>query len=144
MLAVVGLGDEQVVYVYAQLGGIEAVESMFGVDEGGDASGFLGLGDGVDGQRGLTGRFGAVDFDDTAAGITAYTQGHVQSDGAGGDDFHLLDVVVAHFHDGAFSEALFYLVHGGLQGFQLFAVGRCGTFVFKIQFVFFCHTCSFG
>ena len=36
------------------------------------------------------------------------------------------------------TKALFYLVHGSLQGFQFFA--RCQiAAIFKIQFVFFCH-----
>ena len=58
--------------------------------------------------------------------------------GTCGNNFYLFDAFVAHFHDRAFTKALFYLVHGSLQGFQFFA--RCQiAAIFKIQFVFFCH-----
>ena len=49
---------------------------MFGVDEGGDASGLLRLCQGMEGQSGFSGGFGAVDFDDAAFGV-ASSQGDV-------------------------------------------------------------------
>ena len=39
LLAVVGLRDEEVVDVHAQLSGVGGVEGVLGVDEGGEAAG---------------------------------------------------------------------------------------------------------
>ena len=44
---------------------------MFGVDEGGDAAGLLDFGEGVEGEGGFAGGFGAVDFDDAAFGVAS-------------------------------------------------------------------------
>ena len=68
LFAVAGLADEQRFEVDAELLGPAGVEGVFGVDERGDAAGLLGLGDDVQGERGLAARFGAEDFDDAAAG----------------------------------------------------------------------------
>ena len=133
LLAVVGLRDEQVVHVDAELGGIEAVEGVFGVDEGRDAARLLGLGNGVDGQRRLARRLGAVDLDDAAFGVAPDTQGGVEPEAARGDDVDVFYLFVAELHDGAFAEVFFYFSHGGLQGFELFA-RSAGLFFF-----FFCH-----
>ena len=46
LLAGVGLGDQQLVEVDAQLAGVGRVERVLGVDEGAGAAGLLGLGDG--------------------------------------------------------------------------------------------------
>ena len=54
LLAVVGLRYVEVVDVDAQLLGIEAVEGVLSVDECGYAPRLLRLGNGVDGQCGLT------------------------------------------------------------------------------------------
>ncbi len=53
LLAVVGLGDEQVVDVDAQLSGVLGVQGVLGVDERGDAAPLLGLARHRQGQRGL-------------------------------------------------------------------------------------------
>ena len=109
---------------------------MLRIDEGGYASGFLCLGDGMDGQGGLTRRLGTVDLDDASAGETAHTEGRVQSDTAGGDHLHVFYLLVAQFHDGTFAEVFLYLRHGGLQGFQL-AVLHIGHFFFFFSHWFF-------
>ena len=64
LLAGVGLGDEQLVAVDAELLGIDGVERVLGVDEGRDAVQPLGFGDRVQRQRRLAGGFRAEDFDD--------------------------------------------------------------------------------
>jgi hypothetical protein len=48
------------------------------VDEGGNAAGLLAFSDGVKGERGLTARLRAVDFDDASAGVAADAEGHVE------------------------------------------------------------------
>ena len=67
LLAGVGLGDQELVDVDAELLGVDRVERVLGVDEGGDAAQVLGLGDDVQGQRGLAGGLRPVDLDDAAA-----------------------------------------------------------------------------
>ena len=67
LFAAAGLADEQHFQIDAELLGPAGIEGVFGIDEGGDAAGLLGLGDDVQGERGLAARFGAEDFDDAAA-----------------------------------------------------------------------------
>ena len=54
LLAVVGLGDKQIVDIHTEFFGIETVEGMLGIDKGGNTSLFLTFGNGMDGQRGFT------------------------------------------------------------------------------------------
>ena len=86
LLAGVGLRDEQGVGVDAELLGVLGVERVLGVDERGDAARALGVGDGVQRQRGLAGRLRAVDLDDAAARQPADAERDVEGDRAGGDD----------------------------------------------------------
>ena len=67
LLAGVGLGNEQVLGLDAELGGVGDVERVFRVDEGGGAADFLHLGDDLEGQRGLARGFRAVDLDHPSA-----------------------------------------------------------------------------
>ena len=82
LLAVVGLADEEVVNIHTQFLCIEAVERMLCIDERSHTACLLTLGNGMDGQCGLTRRFWAEDFDDTSLGIAAHTQCGVQSNRA--------------------------------------------------------------
>ena len=54
LLAGVGLRDQQLVDVHAQLSGVNRVEGVLGVDERGHAAGLLHISDGVQGHGGLT------------------------------------------------------------------------------------------
>ena len=67
LLAVVRLGDEQVIGLDAEFSGVARVQRMLGIDEGGDAAALLGFGDDVQRQGRLAGGFRAVDLDDAAA-----------------------------------------------------------------------------
>ena len=62
LLARVRLGDQQLVDVDAELLGVDRVERVLGVDEGGDAAQLLRLRDHVQGQRGLAGGLRPVDL----------------------------------------------------------------------------------
>jgi hypothetical protein len=53
LFAGVGLADEEVVGVDAEVVGVGGVEGVFGVDEGGDASSFLGFSDDVEAEGGM-------------------------------------------------------------------------------------------
>jgi hypothetical protein len=84
LLAVVGLRDQKIVDVDAELPGIDRVERVLGIDEGADAALLLRLGDGVQSQRGLAGRFGPVDLDHPAARQAADAERDIEAERAGG------------------------------------------------------------
>ena len=58
LFAGIGLRDQKIVDIDAELAGIDRIERMLGVDEGANAALFLRLGDGMQSQRGLAGGFG--------------------------------------------------------------------------------------
>jgi hypothetical protein len=89
LLAGVGLGDQQVVDIDAQLAGIDRVERVFGVDEGAGAAALLRLGDDMQRQRGLARAFRPVDLDDPAARQAADAERDVEPERAGGDHLDL-------------------------------------------------------
>lgn len=74
-------------------------------------------------QRGFTGRFGAVDLNDTAAGHAADAQRQIEAQAAGGDGVDLHRDVGAQLHDGTLTELLFDLRQRGFQR-GLFIGGR--------------------
>ena len=121
------LGDQQVVQVDAQAGGVLRVQGVFHVNERGQAAGFLGLGDGRQGQGGFTGGFRSVDFHDAAAGEAAHAQRAVNEKIAGGDDVHFHLDVVSKAHDGVFSEVFLDLGEGQVK---VALAGRCQFFRF--------------
>src|SRR5215207_11354364 len=70
LLAVVGLGEVEVLKVYADGLGVGRVEGVLGVDKGGEAAGLLSLRDDVEGEGRLSTRFGAIDLYDATLGHT--------------------------------------------------------------------------
>ena len=66
LLAVVGLGDEQLVDVDADPPRVDRVDRVLGVDEGADPAARLGLGDDVVDERRLARGLRAEDLDDPA------------------------------------------------------------------------------
>ena len=107
LLAVVGLGDEQLVDVDADALGVGGVHGVLGVDERADAAQLLGAGEHVVEQRGLAGRLRAEHLDDAAARDAAHAEREVERQGARRDgvDPHL-GGVVPHLHDRALAEVL--------------------------------------
>ena len=67
LLAGVGLRDQQVVDVHAELPGVLDVERVLGVHVGRHAAALLDVGRDVQAERGLAGRLRAVDLGDAAA-----------------------------------------------------------------------------
>ena len=59
---------------------------MFRIDKCRNASQLLSFRNGMNSQRGLTGRFRPVDFNDTSFGVPSYSQCRIQGDRAGRDD----------------------------------------------------------
>ena len=74
-------------------------------------------------------------LDDAALGITTHAQCHVQSDGTRRNHIDVLNLVLAHLHDGALSKTLFYFLHCRLQCLHLLLFRR----QIRIFFLFLCH-----
>src|SRR4029453_7652898 len=83
---------------------IFGIECVLSVDERGCAAGALGVGDGVQCQRGLARCLGAIDLDDPAARQTTDAERDVESDGAGRDYLDRSPSLIAEAHDGALAE----------------------------------------
>ena len=66
LLAGVRLGAQQVIDIDAQFTCIDWVQRVFSIDKRTSFTFALGCGDHLQRQRGFTGRFRSVDFDDTA------------------------------------------------------------------------------
>ena len=123
LFAGVGLGDEELVDVDAQLARVGGVERVLGVDEGRDAALALGLGDHVEGDRGLARTLGPEDLDDAPARDASDPQRDVERHGTGGDDADPgAHGVLAQLHDGALTELLLDLLERDVE--HLVAVHR--------------------
>ena len=85
LLAAVGLRDEEVVDVDAELLGIFGVERVLGVDERRQPAHPLRLGDDVQRERRLARRLRPEDLHDPAPGYTSDAQCRVDADRAGGN-----------------------------------------------------------
>jgi hypothetical protein len=125
LLASVGLGDDEIVDVDAELAGIDWVERMLRVDEGGDAAGLLRLGDRVQRQSGLARAFRPVNLDDAAARQAADAERDVEPERAGGDGLDLDGLARAEPHRAALAEGAVDLRQSGVQGFLLVGVHSC-------------------
>ena len=105
LLAVVRLGNEQLVDVDADLTGVERVHRVLGVDERAYATELLRLGEDVVDERRLTRGLRAEDLDDPPARYAADPERDVERQRAGGDR---VDgdprTGVAHAHHGALAE----------------------------------------
>ena len=85
LLAVVGLGDEQLVDVDPDALGVHGVHRVLRVDERADAPQLLGLGEHVVDEGGLARGLGAEDLDDPPTGQAAHPEREVERQRAGGD-----------------------------------------------------------
>ena len=85
LLAVVGLRDEQLVDVDADLLGVQRVHRVLGVDERAHAAELLGLGEHVVDERRLARGLRAEDLDDAPARHAADAQREVERERAGRD-----------------------------------------------------------
>ena len=133
LLTGIGLGDQQLVNIYAQIFGVNGVQGMLHIDENGGAAALLGFGHHMQGHGGLTAGFRPVDLDDSAAGQAADAQCHIQRKGAGGDGFHIHGGILAQAHYSPFAKLLFDLADGGFQGFLLIAGGGGGFLCFFLD-----------
>ena len=104
LLARVGLRDEQLVDVDADLLRVRRVHRVLRVDERADAAAALRLGDHVVDERRLTRRLRAEDLDDPAARQAADAERDVERERARRDRADRDLRLVVHLHDGALAE----------------------------------------
>ena len=71
LLTGIRLRDEKLVYVHTYLGGVDGVERMFRIYEGGDTIESLCFGDDLERKGGLAAGLGSIDLDDPAPGHPA-------------------------------------------------------------------------
>ena len=120
LFAGIGLGNQKLVEIDAQLLGVLRIERMFGVDEGADAPLLLLLGHDMQGQRRLARAFGPVDFHDPALRQTADSQRDVEPQRAGRGRFDIGQrVVTAQLHDRSLAELAFDLRQRRIKGLLL-------------------------
>jgi hypothetical protein len=110
--------------VHAEFLSVLHVQRVLSVNEGALAALLLHFGNHLQRERGFAAGFWAIDFHHTAARQAAHAQRHIQTQGAGGDDLNVFNLLAfAQFHDRAFAKLLFNLRQGRLQGLGFFAVG---------------------
>ena len=122
MFAIVRLRNEQVFGVDAEVFRVELVEGVFCIDDRADATLFLTFCNGVNGEGGLSRRFGTVDFHDASFGVAAYAEREVEVQAAAGYGIDLLHDFVTELHHGALAVGLVQSVHRQLEGFHFVCV----------------------
>ena len=89
---------------------------MLHVDESGETTGLLSLGDDSESERRFTRGFRAVNLNDTAAGKAASAQGLVNEQISGGDDTDVrLQAFATHAEDGPFAVVFLNLLNGEIE-----------------------------
>src|SRR5687768_7388203 len=119
LFTVIRLGEVEVLEVDADSLGVGRVDGVLGVDEGGQASCFLRLGDDVQGEGRLAARLGTEDLHDATPGEATNAEGQVEGQGAGRDGGDALAVLVAHAHDRTLPELPLYLGDCGVYSLAL-------------------------
>ena len=122
LLAVVGLRDQEIFGIHAEVFRVELVESMLRVHDGTNAASFLAFCDGVDGKRSFAGRFRTIDFHNAALGVTANAEREIQGQTAAGNHVHFFHRLISEFHYGAFAVRFVQSIHRQLEGFEFVCV----------------------
>src|SRR5579859_2010415 len=116
LFAVIRLGYEEVIDVHAEFFGVDRVQRVFGVDEGGHAAGLLRLGDHLKRDGGLAARLRPKNLYHAAAREAAHAERCVERNGAGGNDGDGDDRLLApQAHNGAFAKLFFDLREGQID-----------------------------
>ncbi len=116
LLAKVRLADEQFVQVHPERAGVLRVEGMFRVDEGGDATGGLGIRHHLQREGRLAAGFRPVDFHDAAARDAPDAKGPIERDRSGRGDSHRRHLRLAVLHDHALPMVAADLCQGEIKG----------------------------
>ena len=120
LLSGVGLRDQQLIHIDADCLGINRIEGMLDIDEGGDTPVALRLSHNMERESGLSRTLWTVNFDDAPSGDTSDSQCNVERKGSGRNHLHLAVCRRAQLHDGAFAILAFDLADSHLQGFLAF------------------------
>ena len=88
---------------------------MLSIDKGRHTTTPLHLSNGMQGERGFTGAFRAVNLNNAAFGITA-AQGEIQGERTGGDGFNPHAGGIPQAHDRTLAEVAFDLIQHQTQG----------------------------
>ena len=111
LFAGVGLRDNQVVEIDADLLRVRRVERMLGVDERRNATGLLRIGYDMKREGRLAGGLLTVALDDSPAGQTAYAKRHIEGKRTCGDHGDFLHLLISETHDRHLAEFLADLTH---------------------------------
>jgi hypothetical protein len=128
LLPGVGLRNEKLVDIHPDRLGVNRVEGVLGVDEGGDTPVALGLGHDVEGEAGLPRAFRPIELDDAAPRHATYPQCEVERESTCGDDIHLDVGRLSHLHDGALAKLPLDLAERHVQGLVTFT-SHFGSFL---------------
>ncbi len=125
LLTGVGLRDEEVLDIDAELDRVVGVERVLGVDVGGGSARLLRVGNDVEAERGLAARLRTVDLGHAATRDSTDADGGVEVDGARGDRIDAdARIGRAHLHDRALAMVLFDLRDRQAQGLLLVFLNR--------------------
>ena len=135
LVTAVRLGYQQAVHIYAQCCRIGRIQRMLRVNECRNAAFGLCRSNRMQSQRGFTRGFRSVNLNDSASWQSAYTQCHIQSDGAGGNHILIQQLgFLSQIHNGVLAMLLFNLCQCLAQRLLLIRCHRNGW-----QLLFLCH-----
>ena len=115
LLAGVGLRDDQLVDIDAQLAGIDRIERVLGIDKSGGAAALLRLGDDVQRQRRLARAFGAVNLDHPPLGQAADAKRDIEPERSRRDRLDVHRFLLAQLHRRALAECPVDLRECGIE-----------------------------
>ena len=115
LFAGVGLRNNQLVNIDAQLGGITGIKRVFGINEGDGAASFLRFGQHVQRQRGFARAFRPVNLDHAAFGQTADAERNIEAQRAGRNQFDIHGFTAAQLHRRAFAKSTINLGKSSVQ-----------------------------
>ena len=136
LLAGIRLRNQHGVNIHTDSGSIIRVKSVFSVHKGYFAATLLCLSHNVQSKRRLTGRFRAIDFDNTALGDTTDTECGIQCQRAGGNCVHGKFRTVTEPHNGTLAKIPFNLLDSSFQSTSLFADSRINFLLIHIPYSF--------
>ena len=113
MFSIIRLGNKEVIHIHANATGIGRVHSVLSIDEGGLSPLFLGFGDNMKSQCRLPRCLRSENLDNPTTREASDSQAQVERDRPRRNGCDLdSSALLAHFHDGAFSELFLYLRKG--------------------------------
>ena len=125
LLTSIGLRDQQVLDVNAQLLAVLDVQRMLGIDVGSDASLLLGIRHNMQAQRCLAAGLRSVNLGHASARNSTNADRRIKIDRTGGDGLHTNFGVGTESHDRSLSTTLFDLRDCERQGLALVVCHHC-------------------